>query len=181
LVLETKRLVLRPWRESDAENLYKYAKDPLVGPIAGWPPHKSVEQSLEIIKEVFMAEHIFAITLRGEDEAIGCIGLMFSEYSNMNLTEKEAEIGYWIGSPFWGKGIMTEAVNEIVRYSIEDLTLTALWCGYFDGNNRSKRVQEKCGFIYHSTRENILVPLMNVNRTEHVTRLTKEDWEKIDN
>ena len=49
MILTTERLVLRRWTESDAESLYEYAKDPDVGPIAGWPPHKSVEESLEVI------------------------------------------------------------------------------------------------------------------------------------
>ena len=52
-MLETKRLILRRWEESDAESLYEYAKDPDVGPIAGWPPHQSIEESKEIIKNGF--------------------------------------------------------------------------------------------------------------------------------
>lgn len=59
--LYTERLFLRPWRESDADNLYKYAKDPLVGPIAGWPVHTSVENSLDIIKNILSAEETYAI------------------------------------------------------------------------------------------------------------------------
>ena len=54
--LETERLILRPWSEEDAQDLYVYAKDPQVGPIAGWPPHTSVENSLEIIKNVLSAK-----------------------------------------------------------------------------------------------------------------------------
>ena len=51
MILTTKRLILRPWDETDAESLYKYAKDPSIGPIAGWPVHTSVENSLEIIRK----------------------------------------------------------------------------------------------------------------------------------
>ena len=53
--LQTKRLILRPWQESDAEALYKYASNPNIGPIAGWPPHTSIENSREIIKVVLSA------------------------------------------------------------------------------------------------------------------------------
>lgn len=63
-ILETKRLVLRPWQESDAGALFKYASDPDVGPRAGWPPHKSVEESLEIIRTVFSGEGMWAVELK---------------------------------------------------------------------------------------------------------------------
>jgi len=56
MILHTERLLLRPWREADAESVYEYAKDPDVGPIAGWPPHKNVEESLDIIKNVLMGK-----------------------------------------------------------------------------------------------------------------------------
>ena len=61
MILHTERLVLRPWNEADAESVYEYAKDPDIGPIAGWPPHKSVEESLEVIKTVLMCEESYAI------------------------------------------------------------------------------------------------------------------------
>ena len=59
MTLETERLILRPWKEDDAESLYKYAKNPEVGPIAGWPVHTSVENSREIIKSVLAADEIY--------------------------------------------------------------------------------------------------------------------------
>ncbi len=65
--METERLILRPWRESDAEALYDYARDERVGPIAGWPVHTSVENSREIIRDVLSAEETYAVVLRGAD------------------------------------------------------------------------------------------------------------------
>lgn len=62
--METSRIILRPWRDDDAETLYKYASDPEVGSRAGWPPHKSVEESLEIIRTLFHSDHIWAIVLK---------------------------------------------------------------------------------------------------------------------
>ena len=75
MILETERLILRPWNECDAESLYKYAKDPEVGPVAGWPVHTSVENSREIIKSVLSADEIYAVCLREDNVAIGSIGL----------------------------------------------------------------------------------------------------------
>lgn len=64
MVLTTNRLILRPWQETDAADLYFYAKDERIGPIAGWPTHKSEEESLSIIKNIFMRDEIYAVTLK---------------------------------------------------------------------------------------------------------------------
>ncbi|QSX09474.1 GNAT family N-acetyltransferase [Alkalibacter rhizosphaerae] len=174
--LYTARLILRPWLESDAADLYLYAKDPRVGPIAGWPTHTSVENSREIIGSVLSAEETYAVCLKEDNKAIGSIGLMIGKDSNLDLPETEGEIGYWIGVPFWGQGLIPEAVEELIRYGFQDLKLTKIWCGYFDGNIQSKRVQEKCGFTYHHTNKDIYWELTDDIRTEHVTCLTREDW-----
>ena len=169
MILYTERLILRPWEESDAESLYEYAKNPEVGPIAGWPVHTSVENSREIIRDVLSAEETYAVCLREDNKAIGSVGLMIGEHSNLDLPEEEGEIGYWIGVPFWGRGLIPEAVQELIRHGFEDLKLKRLWCGYFDGNIKSRRVQEKCGFVYHHTNKDIYWKLMDDSRTEHIT------------
>ena len=63
-MIETERLILRPWQENDADALFKYARDPDIGPIAGWTPHTSVENSLEIIRTVFAAPETYAVVLK---------------------------------------------------------------------------------------------------------------------
>lgn len=171
--LTTERLILRPWEESDAESLYEYAKDPQVGPIAGWPPHISVEDSRQIIKSVLAVNETYAICKRQDNRAIGSIGLMRGKQSNLDIPEDEGEIGYWIGVPFWGQGYVSEAVRELIRHGFEDLKLNRIWCGYFEGNEKSKRVQEKCGFRYHHTNKDIYWALMDEVRTEHVMCLEK--------
>lgn len=174
--LETKRMILRPWRESDAESLYEYAKDPAVGPAAGWPVHTSVENSRQIIREVLSAEETYAVTLKGGDRAVGSVGLLRGAASNLALGDREAEVGYWIGVPYWGQGLIPEAVGELARHAFEDLSIELLWCGYFDGNEKSKRAQAKCGFTYHHTNQNVPWPLMGDVRTEHVSCLPKAQW-----
>ncbi|MBR5754162.1 MAG: GNAT family N-acetyltransferase [Clostridia bacterium] len=176
MILTTKRLLLRPWTEADAENLFEYAKDPAVGPIAGWPPHTDVEDSREVIRTVLSAPETYAVCLKSDHRAIGSIGLMIGERANLDLPETEGEIGFWIGVPFWGQGLIPEATQELIRHAFEDLGLETLWCGYFDGNDQSKRVQEKCGFVYHHTNKDIHWKRMDDIRTEHVMRLTITDW-----
>lgn len=85
-------------------------------------------------------------------------------------------IAYWLGVPYWGRGFIPEAVKELMRSHFEEAKLKTLWGGYFDGNERSKRVLEKCGFTYHHTDKDMLSPDTNDIRTEHVMRLTKEEW-----
>lgn len=173
---KTERLLLRPWKETDAESLYEYAKDPEVGPIAGWPVHTSVGNSLDIIKNVLSAPGTYAVCLKEDNRAIGSIGLMAPAQSHLSIREDEIEVGYWIGVPFWGNGYIPEAVSRIQQYVFEELECSAMWCGYYDGNEKSKRCQEKCGFTYHHTEENKPCVLMGDTRTEHFTRITKEQW-----
>jgi RimJ/RimL family protein N-acetyltransferase len=181
MIFETDHLLLRKWQDTDAVPLYKLAKNPNIGPIAAWPVHTSVENSVEIIKTVLSAENTFALVLKQTNEIVGSIGLMTSKSKNQNikLQDHEAEIGYWVGEPFWGQGFAPEAARVLIRYAFEDLQITTIWAGYFDGNEKSKRVQEKCGFTHHRTEYNYPVPLLNEHRTLHLTRITKSDWQKI--
>ncbi len=176
MILKTERLKLRPWRETDAVALYEYAKDERIGPIAGWPAHRSVEESAEVIRTVFAHEGIFAVTLAEDDKAIGLVGLLLGSDSNFEIAANEGEVSYWIGVPFWGRGLIPEVVREILRYGFEDLKLQSIWSGCFDNNVQSKKVQEKCGFKYQYTQESQLPFLDNEKRTELVSRITREEW-----
>lgn len=174
--METERLILRPWEEKDAADLYDYAKDGRVGPIAGWPVHTSIGNSREIIKNVLSKEGTYAVVLKETNLPVGSIGLMIGKESNLDISDTEAEIGYWIGVPYWGRGLIPEAVRELMRYAFEELHMEKLWCGYFDGNAKSCRVQEKCGFIYHHRNENIYLEMMDDIRSENITCITKKQW-----
>ena len=177
MMLKTERLVLRKWAETDAESLFEYAKDPQVGPIAGWPPHKSAEESLNVIRNVFNGAECYAICEKENGKAIGAIELKLNGHTDMTDRDDECELGYWLGQPFWGRGYVPEAAREILRRGFEDLGMHTIWCGYYDGNQKSKRVQEKLGFTYHHTEENVPVPLLNETRVGHTNRMTKEQWE----
>ena len=171
MIYETKRLFLRPWHISDAEALYPHASDPLVGPPAGWPPHTSVENSREIIRSVLSAEGTYAVVLKATGLPVGSIGIM-----PIANKPDEKEIGYWIGRPHWGQGLIPEAVQECLRICFAELHCRRVWCAYFDGNEKSRRVQEKCGFRYHHTEYEKEVPMLEEFRTEHVQMLEKQDW-----
>lgn len=177
MTFETERLHIRHWEETDDESLYTYAADPEVGPIAGWPPHQNIEESRDVIKHVFCSEEAYAVCLKSDDRAIGAIELKMKGNTDLTEREDECELGYWIGKPFWGQGLIPEAAQEMLRHAFEDLGMKKVWCGYYDGNLRSKRVQEKCGFRYQWTTKDVDVPLMHEKRIGHVSCITKEEWE----
>ena len=176
MILETERIILRRWEESDAEDLYKYASNPDVGPIAGWPAHQSLDESRKVINNVFNGKEAYAICLKEDGKAIGAIELKLNGHTDMTERDDECELGYWLGKPFWGQGLMPEAAREILRHAFEDIGMSKVWCGYYEGNTKSKRVQEKVGFKYQWTTEGVAVPLLHEKRTGQVNSMTKEEW-----
>ena len=176
MILTTERMILRRWEEGDAEDLYQYASDPVVGPMAGWQPHQSIDESRYIIKTVFGGAEAYALCLKSDNRAIGAIELMLNGHTDLTERDDECELGYWLGKPFWGQGLMPEAVREMLRHAFEDLGMRKVWCRYYEGNTKSKRVQEKVGFKYQRTAKEVDVPLMHEKRTDHVNAITKEEW-----
>ncbi|SAI57296.1 acetyltransferase [Bordetella trematum] len=175
-MLTTERLVLRPWCETDAPALYGYARDERVGPVAGWPPHASEAASLEVIRTQFARPEVYAVTISPQDTAVGLAGLLIGQDSNFEIAANEAEVAYWIGVPFWGQGLIPEAVRALMRHAFERLGMQALYCGHFDGNAQSLRVQEKCGFRPWRTAESQFNAHMNDYRKEHISRITRAQW-----
>lgn len=172
-MMETERLILRPWRESDAEALFKYASDPDVGPRAGWPPHKSVEESLQIIKTVFNTPTMWAVELKETGEAIGCVGYLPASVSNLQIPDDQCEVGYWIGKPYWGRGICTEALRLVIDYCFNVKHFTVLWGDFFPSNPASGRVMTKCGFI--DTGREVVCPNLEISSDQPV-RVLKLDF-----
>ena len=181
IMLQTERLILRPWREDDAETLYKYASDPEVGPRAGWPPHKSVEESLEVIRKIFSGEGMWAVVLKETSEVIGCVGYLSSSASNLKIAVDQAEVGYWIARPYWGKGICTEALRKVIEYCFQIKGFTALWGDYFPENPASGKVMEKCGFV--DTGKEALCPNLEVggDRPVRVMELERNKFKYAEN
>lgn len=174
--LITQRLLLRHWEKTDAENLYKYAKDLAVGPPAGWPPHKSVEESRDVISNILCGEECYAICLKTDSKAIGSIELKLNEHTDMTEKDDECELGFWLGRDFWGQGIVPEAAKGLLRHAFEDLNMKTVWCGYYEENDKSRRTQEKIGFVYHHTCDQVPVPLMHEIRIGHTNYMTREHW-----
>ena len=173
----TERLILRRWENSDAESLFEYAKDPDVGPVAGWPAHQNIEESRNVIRNVLNGKEAYAICLKTDRRAIGAIELKLKGHTDLTERDDECELGYWIGKPFWGQGLMPEAAGEILRHAFEDIGMTKVWAGYYEGNRKSKRVQEKCRFRYQWKSEHVDVPLMHEKRMGYVSSISRDQWQ----
>lgn len=151
VVLTTERLTLRPWRESDLNDFYEYASVDGVGQMAGWNPHRNVEESKMILGSFIKHKKTFALEYKGK--VIGSLGI--EEYSEENYPELDSlqgrEIGYVLSKAYWGQGLMPEAVKAVIDWLFNDVKLDFIIVGHFDRNAQSKRVVEKCGFQYIKT------------------------------
>ena len=145
--LETPRLILRAWKESDLNDFYEYARVDGVGQMAGWLPHKSREES-KMILTLFMEEKkTFALELKENGKVIGSIGLEDLDFSDAAQMQGR-EIGYALSKEYWGRGLMPEAVKAVISYCFDMLCYDWLTCGHFLWNHQSRRVVEKSGFQY---------------------------------
>ena len=174
--LKTERLILRPWKDEDAVQLFALAGDPDIGPRAGWPVHTSAENSLDIIRGVLGAPETYAMVSREKGLPVGSIGLKEPDERFDDVEGLQLEIGYWIGRDFWGMGLTPEAVKEILRHGFEDLDCAAIWCAHYDFNDQSRRVIEKSGFVYQRT-----VDTTNLLGETHPTlcyAMTRKAWEE---
>ncbi len=153
MIFKTENLILRPWEEADAKCLYHFAKNPNIGPIAGWPPHESVEDSLNIIKTVFAKRETYAIVK--DDVPIGCAGLLFHPDTNHWWGDDSAELGYWIAEEYWGCGYAVEASKVLTRRAFDELGVKQIFASYRVENLQSKRVLEKLGFRHYAEMTNV--------------------------
>lgn len=148
MIFKTDNLILRPWEDSDAECLYHFARNPKIGPIAGWPPHESVEDSLNIIRTVFSKKETYAVTK--DNIPIGCVGLLFHPDTNHWWGDGAAELGYWIAEEYWGNGYAVEASEILIKRAFDDLDVKQIYASYRIENTQSKRVLEKLGFKHYA-------------------------------
>ena len=154
--IETPRLILRPWRENDLADFNEYASVDGVGQMAGWLPHKSMEES-KMILDMFMADkNTLALELKENGKVIGSIGLEDIDFPDARGMQGR-EVGYALSKTYWGKGLMPEAVKAVIDYCFRELHYDFLACAHFVRNSQSRRVNEKCDFqflkeVKHETR-----------------------------
>lgn len=142
-IINTKRLVLREFRDEDAQDVYEYASNENVVKYLGFEPHQSVEASLDVIQKFYKNANVFAIEYNGK--CIGCIEI------RVDLLNEVADIGYILNYNYWNQGFLTEALKEIIKYCFDTLKLNRVQASHFVENKASGRVMQKAGMLYEGT------------------------------
>ena len=165
IILNTPRLVLRPWRQADLQDFYEYARVDGVGQMAGWLPHESIDVTQTVLNSFIEHKKTFALQYGGK--VIGSLGIeTYHEEAFPELTHlKGRSIGYVLSKDYWGQGLMPEAVQAVIDYLFRQEKLDFLLISHFEWNSQSRRVIEKCGFQFlrraqHPTRYDTTEPTL---------------------
>jgi len=149
--LETTRLILRPFRLSDAADIRHLAGDRAIADTTLNIPHPYEDGMAEEWIEGHQPGYedgslaTFAVVLRGESQLIGAIGL------GINRELSKGELGYWIGKPYWNSGYATEATQAVLTFAFEQLKLNRIHAAHMARNPSSGRVMEKAGMLLEGT------------------------------
>ena len=146
--LQTERLVLRGFDLNDTVDVFAYAHSALVGPMAGWTPHRSLEESRQVVQHFIDHGDVWAIVEKKTGHVIGSIGLhadLKREVDNARM------LGYALGEAHWGQGYATEAAAAVLRYAFEELCCPVVSAYHFPKNAKSKHVIKKLGFVPEGT------------------------------
>lgn len=183
VTLDTERLLLRPFEEKDAEVFFACCRNPNLGNNAGWAPHRTPEESRNILRSVFIGqEGVWAIVLKETQQLIGSVGIV----PDPKRENPQARmLGYWLDEAHWGKGYMTEAVEAVLDYGFRELKLSLITANCYPHNKRSEQVLKKNGFICEGTLHQAELAY-NGNMYDHlcyylpgISRPTPEDYEEI--
>ncbi len=176
-MIETERLILRPFRLRDAEQTQRLAGNKQIASTTFNIPHPyedgMAENWIKTHKETYNdgTGVTYAITLKESGELIGAIGL------GSIVENHQAELGYWIGVPYWNQGYCTEAGKEVIRYGFKIRGLNRIQSNYFSRNPASGRVLEKLGLSHEGTRKQHILK-WGKYENEEIMGILRADWEK---
>jgi putative acetyltransferase len=172
-ILQTDRLILRRFKLTDLNDFHEYARDPEVGPNAGWDYHRSRDESLLLLKKFAKSNEIWAIELKETSKVIGSIGI----HKDRKRDNKSARMmGYVINSKYWGNGLATEAARKIMEYAFDQLNLELLSAYHYSHNHRSKSVIIKCGMTHEGVLKCASVTYDGFVHDEHCYSITREQY-----
>lgn len=173
--LETQRLILRDFSMDDLQDFYTYCTNPDVGIHAGWKPHQSIEESREILQDMIQKGQVWAICEKQSNRVIGSLGLHGDKRRDL-APDDCLMLGYVLAKPYWGKGLMSEAVREALRYAYEERNLQMVTVYHFAYNHRSQRVIQKMGFVYEGTLRRAFVRYDGEVFDECCYSMTRDEW-----
>lgn len=174
--LVTDRLILREWSLLDVDDMFAYAKLDTVGPSAGWEPHKTRQDTMEILKRFIAQNDTWALVLKKTGKVIGSVGI----HDFIDLNGKRVKtLGYVLSTAYEGQGLMTEACRKAIQYVFEEMDIEMIEVSHFLDNHKSERVIEKLGFSF--------VKIADYSTFSHGVkqskyyRLTKNEYTKKEN
>lgn len=143
--LRTQRLLLRRPEKRDAQAFYEYASGGTVGPMAGWPPHRSQKETKQIIQYYAKQGNVLAITLKEKGQMIGTVGLHKDDHRPGTDTW---QLGYALSPAYWHQGITAEAAMAVIKYAFEVDLFPILTAYCYPENERSRHLLEHLGFSF---------------------------------
>ena len=153
--LKTERLILRKIKKTDIDDVYEYASDPLVPKYLLWSEHKTKEYTKDYLKylsKLYKQRKFYDWGIIYKEKLIGTVG-----FSSINIKNNSAEIGYVLNRSFWGFGIATEAVMEILQFGFITLNLSKIEAIFLPENHQSRRVLEKSNMKLEQIRHSALL------------------------
>ncbi len=136
-IVETERLILRPFSLEDASDVFEYASDEQTVEYLTWNAHKSVEESIRIIQTIYIPQNVYCIELKNEHRCIGAF--------EPRILGDENSFGFVLNRKYWNNGYMTEVLKKMISVFFEDPRCKAVFGLHFLGNEASGAVMSKCG------------------------------------
>ncbi len=178
-MLETERLILRNYKESDLDDYFEYVSMEKVGPMCGWPPYNDKEKAFERLKLEITKKYQFAIVLKENNKVIGSLELMDvkeERYKGVSIEDSAKEIGFLLSEHYWGQGIMTEALKAVMRFAFLELNVPVIYISHVRANIGSGKVQEKCGFEVFNEVPNYRVWIDGTNTDLVERKMTRDQY-----
>lgn len=169
-MMETERLLLRPVYGTDLADIYEYGSDPQVTQYLTWETMERVDQAKVAIDEIYSQPGIYGITLKASQKLIGVIDL------RLDPDHDKGSFGYVLNRDYWGRGYMTECLEQILWLAFHQLRLNRMESTHYLGNEASGRVMVKCGMIYEGTGVQELMIKGNYVDVIHYAML-QDNWE----
>ncbi len=183
--LETKRLLLRNYKDTDLEDYWEFVSQANVGPRCGWGVYTDKQKAAERLKYEISKPLQFAIVLKEKNKVIGSIEIMDvnlgSEYDEIIKEHaKTKEIGALLNEKYWNCGYMSEALKTILRYCFENLDLDLVVASNFEPNIGSSKMQEKNGMLVYGRIKDFTIWYETDKPCDLILhKITKEEWSKM--
>jgi [ribosomal protein S5]-alanine N-acetyltransferase len=151
LVLKTDRLILEPLKLSDAEELWPYVSNPKISELMAWEAHSSMETTLSFLRNTEIRleeEKAISWGIKFNGKIVGVFSIISILRGHRHLTFDKAELAYWIGPEYEGKGIMTEAGIKALDFAFNNLKLHKIYVGHHEGNTGSENLIKRLKFRF---------------------------------